>query len=362
MENSSKIVTFIIRFFVVGFLLGWCILLIRPFILITIWSIILAIATYPVFLWLKNRMGGRSKLAAALLAIAGIAIIIGPVSLIATITLHNAQTLMESLEAGTFVVPPPPQDLASWPLVGDTLNGIWQRASVNLESVISQFKPQIKDFAKVFLVQVTNVSVTLLKFIISIIVAAVLIIYAKVLNQGLKKFLARLSPQRSEEFIQLMANTIRSVTRGIIGVAIIQTLMIGIGLVVAGIPAAGILTLACLFLTIIQIGPGLIVLGAIIFAWSNMSFLTALLFTLWMVPATLVDNILKPILMGKGLPVPIVVILLGVIGGTLAHGIVGLFIGPVILILGYELTRAWMNEGNEVSNEVFMETATPENS
>jgi predicted PurR-regulated permease PerM len=199
---------------------------------------------------------------------------------------------------------------------------------------------------------------TLTKFIISIIVAAVLIIYAKVLNKGLKQFLARLSPERGEEFVQLMANTIRSVTRGIIGVAIIQTLMIGIGLVVAGIPAAGILTLACLFLTIIQIGPGLIVLGTIIFAWSNMSFLTALLFTLWMVPATLVDNILKPILMGKGLPVPIVVILLGVIGGTLAHGIVGLFVGPVILILGYELTRAWMNEGNEVS----METTTPENS
>ena len=144
MENSSKIVNFIIRFFVVGCLLAWCILLIRPFLLITIWSIILAIATYPVFLWLKNRMGGRSKLAAALMAIAGIAIIIGPVSLIATITLHNAQTLMESLEAGTFVVPPPPQDLASWPLVGETLNGIWQRASVNLDSVISQFKPQIK--------------------------------------------------------------------------------------------------------------------------------------------------------------------------------------------------------------------------
>ena len=358
MENSSKIVTFIIRLFVVGFLLAWCILLIRPFILITIWSIILAIAAYPVFLWLKNRIGGRSNLAAALMAIGGIAIIIGPVSLIGSITLHNAQTLMESLEAGTFVVPPPPQDLASWPLVGETLNGIWQRASVNLESVISQFKPQIKDFAKVFLVQVTNVSVTLLKFIISIIVAAVLIIYAKVLNKGLKQFLARLSPERGEEFVQLMANTIRSVTRGIIGVAIIQTLMIGIGLVVAGIPAAGILTLVCLFLTIIQIGPGLIVLGTIIFAWSNMSFLTALLFTLWMVPATLVDNILKPILMGKGLPVPIVVILLGVIGGTLAHGIVGLFVGPVILILGYELTRAWMNEGNEVS----METTNPENS
>ncbi|MGL5034146.1 MAG: AI-2E family transporter [Microcystaceae cyanobacterium] len=358
MENSSKITNFIIRSFVVGMLLASCFVLIRPFLLITIWSIILAIAAYPVFLWLKDRIGGRSKLAVTLMAIAGIAVIIGPVSVIATITLNNAQTLMDSLEAGTFIVPPPPQDLAGWPLIGDTLNAIWQRASVNLDSVISQFKPQIQNFAKVFFVQVTNVSVTLLKFIISIIVAAVLIIYSEGLTKGLKQFLARLSPKRSEEFIYLMANTIRSVTRGIIGVALIQTLLVGIGLVGAGIPAAGILTVASLFLTIIQIGPGLIVLGAIIFAWSNMSFLTALLFTIYMIPITLVDNILKPILMGKGLPVPIVVILLGVIGGTLAHGIVGLFVGPVILILGYELVKAWVNDGIEVP----METATPENS
>ncbi len=357
MESNFKIANSIIRLFVVGFLLVWCILLIRPFILITLWSIILAIAAYPVFLWLKNRIGGRSNLAATLMAIGGIAIIMGPVSLIATITLHNAQTLMDSVEAGTFVVPPPPQDVASWPLIGETLNTIWQRAAVNLDSVISQFKPQIQDFAKIFLSQVTNVGLTLLKFIVSIIVAAVLIIHSEGLNQGLKQFLARLSPKRSEEFIHLMTNTIRSVTRGIIGVALIQTLMVGIGLVVAGIPAAGILTVASLFLTIIQIGPGLIVLPAIIFAWSKMSFLTALLFTIWMIPAILIDNVLKPILMGKGLPVPLVVILLGVIGGTLAHGIIGLFVGPVVLILGYELTRAWVNEDIELS----METATQEN-
>lgn len=361
MENSSKITNFIIRSFVVGVLLASCFVLIRPFLLITIWSIILAIAAYPVFLWLKNRMGGRSKLAVTLMAIAGIAIIVGPVSVIATITLNNAQTFIESLEAGTFIVPPPPNDLASWPLIGDTLNAIWQRASVNLESVINQFKPQIQNFAKFFLVQVTNVGLTLLKSIVSIIVAAILIIYSEGLNKGLKKVIARLSPKRSEEFVQLMANTIRSVTRGIIGVAIIQTLMVGIGLVVAGIPGAGILTVASLFLSIIQIGPVFIVLGTIIFAWSHMSFLTALLFTLWMIPANFIDNILKPILMSKGLPVPLVVILLGVIGGTLAYGIVGLFVGPVILIIGYELIKAWVNEEIEVSNEVSMKTVTPEN-
>lgn len=130
-------------------------------------------------------------------------------------------------------------------------------------------------------------------------------------------------------------------------VAIVQTLMVSIGLIVAKISEAGLLTLTCLFLTIIQIGPGLIILPTLIFAWLNMNPLAALLFTIWMFAASLVDNILKPILMGQGLPVPIIVILIGVIGGTLAHGILGLFIGPVILILGYDLVRAWIIEGTE---------------
>jgi predicted PurR-regulated permease PerM len=188
---------------------------------------------------------------------------------------------------------------------------------------------------------------TLLNFIVSIIIAAILILNAESLNRGLIRFVSHLSPSRGEEFIKLATTTIRSVTRGIIGVAIIQTIMVGLGLILAKIPAAGLLTLLCLFLSIIQIGPILVILPTLIFVWSAMSPVTAILFTLWMIPTALIDNILKPILMGQGLPVPIVVILLGVIGGTLAHGILGLFIGPVILILGYELVKAWINEDEE---------------
>ncbi len=343
MESNFKIINFIIQLFVLGLLLAWCFILIRPFIVIILWGVVLAIAVFPVFIWLKNRIGGRSNLAATLLAFLGIAIIIGPVSSIATVLLHNAQSLVQGVEAGTLVIPPPPSDIATWPVIGQPLSEIWQRASVNLEGVINQFKPQIREFAKILLFQATNTGLTLLKFIVSIIIAAVLLLNAKGLNRGLIRFVSHLSPSHGEEFIKLAATTIRSVTRGIIGVAIIQTLMVGIGLILAKIPAAGLLTLVSLFLSIIQIGPVLIVLPTLIFAWSSMNPLAALVFTLWMIPAALIDNVLKPILMGQGLPVPIVVILLGVIGGTLAHGILGLFVGPVILILGYKLAKAWIN-------------------
>lgn len=152
MKSNVKIINFIIQLFVVGLLLAWCYILIRPFIVISLWGVVLAIALFPVFLWLKNHIGGRSNLAATLLALLGIAIIIGPVSLIATVVLQNVQSLLQGLEAGTLVIPPPPLDIATWPVIGQPLNEIWQQASVNLAGVISQFKPQINEFATTLLV------------------------------------------------------------------------------------------------------------------------------------------------------------------------------------------------------------------
>lgn len=344
MDNNSKLINTVIRFFVIGLLLTWCFILIRPFMIIILWAVIMAIALFPVFEWLKNRLGGRAKLSAIILALVGIGIILGPVSIIATILFHNAETIIDGIETGTFVIPPPSPKIADLPLIGKPLNDIWQLASVNLKGLISQFNTQIIEFSKTLLLQATNLSLILLKFVVSIIIAVILTLKAESLKQGVKLFVLKLAPTRGEEFMQLATITIRSVTRGVIGVAVIQTLLIAFGLILAKIPAAGILTLVCLFLSIIQIGPGLIVLGSIVFAWSTMNPLGALLFTIWMIPATLIDNVLKPILMGQGLSVPIIVILLGVIGGTLAHGILGLFIGPVILILGYELVVAWINE------------------
>lgn len=344
MQNNSQLINTLIRFFTIGILFAWCFILLRPFFIIILWAGIMAIALFPIFEWLKNRLGGKAKLSAIIMALAGISIILGPVSIIATILFHNAQTMIDGIEAGTFVIPPPPPKIADLPVIGKSLSDIWQLASVNMKELISQFNTQIIELSKNLLLQATNLSLILVKFIISIVIAVILTLKAKSLNQGVKLFLLKLTPERGEEFIQLATTTIRSVTRGVIGVSIIQTLSVAFGLILAKIPAAGILTLVCLFLSIIQIGPGLIILPTIIFAWSTMNPLGALLFTIWMIPTTLIDNILKPILMGQGLPVPIIVILLGVIGGTLAHGILGLFIGPVILILGYELVRAWIKE------------------
>ena len=146
----------------------------------------------------------------------------------------------------------------------------------------------------------------------------------------------------------LATSTLQHVIRGVIGVAAVQSGLIGVGLVLAGIPWAGMLTLVCFILALLQIGPTLVVLPVLIFAWMTMNKLVALLLTIWLIPAGLIDNVLKPIWMARGLPVPLVVVLLGVIGGTISFGLVGLFTGPVILTLGYDLLRIWARDGEIV--------------
>ena len=346
MKNNLQTIDLVIRLFVVGLVIAWCSVILRPFVALILWAAILAIGLFPIFSWLRTRLGGRTKLAAIVITIIGLAIIIGPVSLIATITASNVQTFADKVSEGTLVIPPPPESIATLPLVGESLNSHWQEASVNLDNVVSQFKPQLQELTKFLLVLAANTGLNILKFILSMIIAAGFIINAEEIKVGLTRFLTRLTPTQGQDFLQLAATTVRNVTRGVIGIALLQTLLVGIGLTVASIPGAGILTVICLFLTIIQIGPGIVVLPSLIFAWSSMNTFAALLFTIWMIVATLIDNVLKPILMASGLPVPMLVILMGVLGGTLVHGIVGLFVGPVILSLGYELIKAWIDSNS----------------
>jgi predicted PurR-regulated permease PerM len=350
MVNNSKIIDLLVRLLILGVIIFSCFTLLRPFISIALWGTILAIALFPVFQVLKNVTGGRANLAVTIIVLVAIAIIIGPVSLMAKAFADNAQSLLHSLESGTLFAPLP-EDITNLPLIGKPLENFWQLASTNLKQVVITLEPQIKKLATSLLVVAANVGLGLLQFILSIILAAGLMLNEKVLKRQLTRTITRITPAQGQAFIELASSTLRNVIRGVIGVAAIQTLMIGIGLIVAGIPSAGLLTLLCLVLSLIQIGPGIIVVGTLIFAWAKMSTLTALLLTIWLIPATLVDNVLKPILMGRGLPVPMLVILIGVFGGTITYGILGLFIGPVVLTLGYELAKGWLNQGIENGDE-----------
>ena len=350
-NNHLKIIDLIIKIGAISLIGLWCLLLLRPFVMIILWSTILAVAFYPIFAWLKSRLAGKANLAAAVIIIAGIAIILGPVGLMAKTLAENVNNLAINITTGSLVLPPPPEYIDNVPLIGERLHNIWQLASVNLVEAIQPLEPQIQTIATNFLGVTANVSLAVLQFLVSIIISVFLMINAKSLSRKLRRFVNRLTPNRSQAFIELASSTLRNVIRGIIGVAAIQTFVIGIGFISASIPSAGLLTFICLIFSIVQIGPGIVILPTIIFAWFNMDGFSALIYTLWMIAATLVDNFLKPILMGRGLPIPMLVIFLGVIGGTLVHGIIGLFVGPVVLAFGYELLRAWVKDEQDVLAE-----------
>ncbi|MEO1192335.1 MAG: AI-2E family transporter [Pseudomonadota bacterium] len=330
-----------VRIGVLGLILAWCFVLLQPFIAVGLWGIVLAIALYPLFLRLQRLLWGSGMLATILMTVVGIAIILGPVSVMSASFVINLQAFATHLTQGTVNIPPPPPSVAEWPVIGQSVSDIWQLASGNLESLLTKYAQQVTSAVTFLLGLAANAGLTLLQFLLAIIIAGILMPQAGRMGDGLENFAARLTPSKGAAFIELARNTVRNVARGVIGVSVLQSLLIGIGFVGAGVPLAGILTLICLFLAIIQIGPGIVVIGSLIYVWMELDTLTAVLFTVWMVPAMLIDNVLRPILMSRGLPVPMVVILLGVLGGTLAHGLIGLFIGPVILAFGYDLLRAW---------------------
>ena len=340
--SAEEIVQLVIRLGLLALLIFWTLVLIRPFVPILAWSVVLAVALNPVFERLAKILGGRPKLAATILTVISLAIVIGPATWIGLGAVEGTKDIAEQLTAGEVVVPSPPQAIKSWPLVGPQLYEFWDQASTNLRSVLRQIAPYLKPFAATLLGLAGDAGVGTIKFLVSVAVAGVLFPYGPQLVAAGRGFLSRIVPEQSEHFLDLAGATIRAVSQGVIGVAIIQALLAGIGFKLAGIPSAGLLAFVVLLLSIVQIGGTIVILPVIIWIWTDKDFATALLLTVFLVIVAVLDNILKPLVMGRGLTTPALVILIGVIGGTLAHGIIGLFIGPIILSVAWELTVAWI--------------------
>ena len=192
------------------------------------------------------------------------------------------------------------------------------------------------------LAAIANAGLGMLQLVIAVIIAGVLLPQAENGARAANAVATRLAGERGPSLVTLAGATIRSVARGVLGTAMIQALLAGVGLVVAGVPAAGLLAFVCLILCTVQIGPGLVLVPAIIYLFWNAETTTAIPSTAWSIPVMLIDNVLKPLLMRSSVDVPTVIILIGVIGGLLAYGLIGVFLGPVIIALGYELFRAWV--------------------
>jgi predicted PurR-regulated permease PerM len=333
-----------IRLAVLALLLYWSFTLIRPFISIAIWSIVLTVALYPVYDWMVQRMGGRRRLAAALLTLISLLIVIGPATWLVLGLIDSIGTLAARLDFSTLVLPPPPEAIKAWPLVGEPIYQFWNLAATNLREALARVAPHLKPVGSALLQIATGAGTGTIKFFIAIVVAGFLFSPAPWLAGTIRSFSRKLAADRGEEFVDLAGATIRNVARGVIGISALQAFLVGIGLMVAGVPGASLLTSAVLILGIVQAPLLIVIVPLIIWSWIAMETTSALLFTVYMIPVSLMDNILRPLVMGRGLDTPMLVILIGVIGGVLSYGITGLFLGPIVLAVIWELLVAWIRE------------------
>lgn len=334
-----------IRIGIVLALVLWCFSIVKPFVSIILWGVIIAIAVAPSYESLAEKLGGKRGRAALLFTLLMLLILIVPASMLTGTIVDGAKTVADRLQEGSITIPPPPESVAGWPLIGEQLSRFWELASTNLAEAVDRVEPQIRDISRWLLGAAAGASVGLLKFVAAVIIAGVLLPRGPESQKSADKVFRRIAGPRGAEYGQLTTSTIRSVARGILGVALIQATLAGAGLLAVGVPAAGLLTVLILMLCIVQLGPGLILIPTAIWMFSGDSNMAAILFTIYIIPVILIDNVLKPILLGRGVAVPMLVIFLGAIGGFISMGIIGLFVGSIVLVVGYTLMTAWLDSG-----------------
>ena len=334
-----------IRLAVIGLIAVWCFGIFRPFILPMIWGIIIAVAAAPLFAKLTALVGGRRGWAATAFTLAAIVLIIIPTFRIADSVVHSSLELAQQMEAETLRVPPPNPSVQDWPLVGNRTYEAWNLAATNLDAAVARFTPQIKAAGGWLLVKVSGLAGAILHTIIALIIAGFMLTYAASGEQAATSVLGRLGGPRGAGMAKLTAATISSVFKGVLGVAIVQAALAGIGLFLAGVPGWGVWTVLVLVLAVIQLPPILVLLPIIFYVFSaSDSTVVSVVFAVYAIVVSASDTFLKPLFLGRGLAIPMPVILIGAIGGMIKYGIIGLFVGAVVLAIGYELFMVWVNE------------------
>ena len=332
-------------------LLYWCFKIGQPFIEIIVWGIIISVAIHPSFDRLKSALGAGGRLTATLITLLALIVLLVPTYMLSESLIETAQEYSVQLDAGTLRVPPPSESVRSWPVIGEPLYKFWSLASNNLGAALSKMTPQLKKFGIPLLSAAAGAGVGILKFVVSIIIAGVLLANAAGGGRVARAFATRLTGEQGIKAVELAGATVRSVALGILGVALIQTLLAGIGFLAVGVPGAGLWALLVLILAVVQL-PTILILGPIIvYVFSTSSTVIAVVFAIWSVLVGISDAFLKPLLMGRGVDVPMLVIFIGAIGGFMTSGIIGLFVGAIIFALGYKLFLLWLNEDAQTERE-----------
>jgi len=329
-----------------------CYRIFSPFLVLMVWALILAITIYPLHRALAARLGGRRGWAATLITLLGVVLIVAPTAVLLDSMGDSVHRLVSEVQQGTLQVPPPKPSVTEWPVVGTKIHAYWQQAHDNLPALVKSLQPKIGELAKEALAMVASIGGGILAFVAAFIIAGIIMAFGEAGAHAGRAIFARIfGSERGDEFTVLSVATIRAVAQGVIGIAFIQAILVGLCLLVAGVPLAGLLAVVVLVLGIAQVPALLVTLPAIAYLWMSGDYGTgeAALYSVLLFVAGMADNVLKPLMLGRGVDAPMPVILLGALGGMAAAGILGLFAGAVLLALGYQIFMAWVAANPETT-------------
>lgn len=331
----------------IGLLIVATLWILRPFIAPTIWAMMIVVSTWPMMRWMQARLWGRRSLAVLVMSLLILTLLVLPLMLaIGTVVRHADDIVAQAAILSGYVLSPPPPWVERLPLVGENVARFWeQAAAAGSSGLVSRILPYADDIAKWFVSQAGSLGLVFVQFLIMVGLAAIMYAGGEGAAQALQRFGRRLAGAQGEEVVKLAGQAIRGVALGVGVTAVLQSVAGGIGLSIAGVPFAGLLTALMLLLCIAQLGPALVLFPAV--AWVYWSGDTAwgTFLLVWSVVVTTMDNIIRPALIKLGADLPLLLIFAGVIGGLLAFGLIGIFVGPVVLAVTYTLVNAWVAQG-----------------
>jgi len=318
--------------------------ILQPFIGALIWAVMIVIPTWPLVLWLQKRFGGRRWAAVAVMSLILLVLLIAPLlAAVGTILSHVDDIRGWAKQMQSFKVPPAPAWLAGLPFVGERAAGMWNEvAAGGIESVSAYLSPYAGELVQWLVARIGNLGALIVQFLLTVFAATVLYLHGERAGDVALRFGERLAGEHGKGAVRLSAQAIRGVALGVVVTALLQAIVGGIGLAIAGVPFAAVLTALIFLLAVAQIGGAPVLIVPIIWLyWSGATGWGTFLLVVGIVTAT-IDNVVRPILIKKGADLPLLLILVGVIGGLVSFGLIGIFVGPVVLAVSYTLLRAWL--------------------
>jgi len=352
---SSRLLDVLIRAGLIVAMTALCYRVFSPFLTLMVWALILAVTLYPLHQMLARKMGGKQGLAATVLVIVGAAVIVTPTALLMNSLGDSVRGVIADVQSNELVIPPPRESVKAWPAVGERVYATWSAAHTNLPALVQSWQPKIGNLAQAALGAVASIGGELLLFLASFIIAGIVMAFGESGASVTRAIFVRIAgEQQGENLTVLSTATTRAVAQGVIGVAFIQAIIVGLALLFAGVPFAGIFAIVALLFGIAQVPALIVTLPAIVYIWVSGEYSTgmATTHTIILVVAGMADNVLKPLLLGRGVNVPMPVILFGALGGMASAGILGMFVGATLLAMGYQIFMNWVDHNIEEADAV----------